>query len=202
MLDPKRHHNFERHKVTTIKCLKCNTVQPKSNTCQKCEVQFAKYYCGVCVFFDDKGIDKKIFHCDKCGICRVGPSERFFHCDKCGMCLNIAMKDNHMCKEQAYKEDCPVCLTDLHTSREVTQIMRCGHIIHCKCMMEYLRTNVACPLCKKSMVDPALFEASYDQQIAAMPMPEEYKHSKVVIICNDCSARTKVKWHIMGGKCG
>lgn len=115
--DPKKHHSFDRHKVTTITCLRCSTVQPHSKVCLNCKQDFALYYCGVCVFYDDKGEEKKIFHCDKCGICRVGGRESFFHCDRCDMCLNVVMRDNHLCKAAAFKQDCPVCLSDLQSSR-------------------------------------------------------------------------------------
>lgn len=70
--DYKMHHNFDRHKVTTVKCLTCQEVQPKSKTCIKCNKDFASYYCDVCAFYDNNAEQKGVFHCDKCGICRVG----------------------------------------------------------------------------------------------------------------------------------
>ena len=44
-----------------------NSKQVKKD-CEKCEVVFGNYFCGICRLFDDN--DKKQFHCDKCGICR------------------------------------------------------------------------------------------------------------------------------------
>lgn len=29
-------------------------------------------------------IEKEQYHCDACGICRIGGRENFFHCDRCG----------------------------------------------------------------------------------------------------------------------
>mmetsp|Transcript_88057 Transcript_88057/g.121455 ORF Transcript_88057/g.121455 Transcript_88057/m.121455 type:complete len:86 (-) Transcript_88057:44-301(-) len=46
-----------------------------------------------------------------------------------------------------------------------------------------------------------LYEASIDAQIAAMPMPQEYANVTMQIQCNDCQAKSTVKFHIMGGKC-
>ena len=51
------------------------------------------------------------------------------------------------------------------------------------------------------MIDPLLFEAHYDTQIAATPMPDEYKYHWMSVICNDCQHTSKVKFHVMGGKC-
>lgn len=96
--DPKLHHMFDRHAVTRIRCLRCKTEQPVARTCTKCGKDFAKYFCATCRFYDDKGDEKKVFHCDKCGICRVGGRENFFHCETCGACLALALKDNHTCK--------------------------------------------------------------------------------------------------------
>ena len=73
--------------------------------------------------------------------------------------------------------------------------------MHAKCFNTYLRTQIACPLCKKSLIDPKLFEANMDMQIASMPMPEDYKDTTMVVACNDCLFKSKVKFHIMGGKC-
>jgi hypothetical protein len=31
------------------------------------------------------------YHCDKCGMCRVGGASNFFHCDKCGGCFRTSV---------------------------------------------------------------------------------------------------------------
>jgi hypothetical protein len=38
--------------------------------------------CSSHVFWQTK---KQQYHCDACGICRIGGRENFFHCDRCGM---------------------------------------------------------------------------------------------------------------------
>ncbi|XLR23985.1 hypothetical protein S83_051885, partial [Arachis hypogaea] len=44
-------------------------------------------------------IEKQQFHCDDCGICRVGGQENYFHCEKCGSCYSVTLRDNHVCGE-------------------------------------------------------------------------------------------------------
>ena len=34
-----------------------------------------------------------------------------------------------------------------------------------------------------------------------MPMPTEYKDTKMIVMCNDCLERSKVPFHVLGGKC-
>lgn len=92
-------------------------------------------------------------------------------------------------------------MLEMHDSRVSVTFLRCGHPMHQNCYVEYAMTNIACPLCKKSMVDPKAYEAQMDEQINGMQMPEEYKDVKMLIMCNDCLQRSEVKFHIMGGKC-
>lgn len=139
-LDPKKNHQFERKAVTHVKCMRCQTEQPKCKTCTKCKEDFAKYFCGTCSLYDDLGDQKKIFHCEKCTICRVGGREQTYHCDTCECCLNIAMKDNHKCVNNRLKQDCPICLEELHDSRLSATFLRCGHSMHSKCYQGYVKT--------------------------------------------------------------
>ena len=32
-------------------------------------------------------------------------------------------------------------------------------------------------------------------------MPLEYRDTKMIVMCNDCHTKSKVKFHIVGGKC-
>jgi RING finger/CHY zinc finger protein 1 len=73
------------------------------------------------------------------------------------------MKDNHECKEGRFKMDCPICQTDMHNSVLSSTILKCGHAMHSKCAKEYINTNIACPICKKSIVDMEEYETYYDQ---------------------------------------
>ena len=53
------------------------------NKCIKCEIQFGEYHCNICNLW--MALDKKPFHCDHCGFCRVGGREGFRHCVDCSM---------------------------------------------------------------------------------------------------------------------
>ena len=59
-------------------------MQPPEEDCRGCGLNLGGFFCGPCRMYDDT--DKKQFHCDGCGICRVGGREKFTHCDKCSMC--------------------------------------------------------------------------------------------------------------------
>ena len=71
--DPKLKHKLNRFDVKEVICNECDTQQPISNQCQKCDIVFGKYFCNICNLFDDT--DKEQYHCVKCGFCRVGGSE-------------------------------------------------------------------------------------------------------------------------------
>ena len=99
------------------------------------------------------------------------------------------------------KQDCAVCMTSMQNSRVDISFMRCGHAMHLNCLKEYCKTSIACPFCRKSLCDPKLFESDMDNQLACMPMPEEYADKTMVVACHDCMFKSKVKFHILGGKC-
>lgn len=73
--------------------------------------------------------------------------------------------------------------------------------MHRTCFNTYVQSNIACPLCRKSIIDPLLFESHYDEQVLLMPMPEEYANKKMTVQCNDCLAKSNVNFHILPGKC-
>ncbi len=58
-----------------------------------------------------------------------------------------------------------------------------------------------CPICRKSIIDPLLIEATLDAEIEATKMPEEYKNLEIQVLCNDCNTKSTVKFHVVGAKC-
>jgi len=198
--DFKKKHELRRHAVQTIKCLKCSHEQKVSSQCEECGTVFGQYFCAVCKFFDND-TNKKIYHCDKCGICRIGVKEDYLHCDKCGGCW-LKIEEEHKCLENSLKHDCPVCLQDLFTSRDsAMKIPGCNHTIHQSCFRRLARHKLQCPLCCKSFVDMTEINKTMDEEIEATPMPDEYKDKKIMILCNDCSEKSEVNFHILGMKC-
>lgn len=113
---------MDRHAVKHVKCMLCNHTQPVKSSCENCKILFARYFCSICNLFDDTP-DKDIYHCEACGICRIGKRDEFVHCRTCSACMPV----NHKCTALGFRQNCPVCLEFLFTSREGAVILECGH---------------------------------------------------------------------------
>ncbi|MEW5311264.1 MAG: hypothetical protein WDW38_002995 [Sanguina aurantia] len=98
--DPKKRHVVDRKLVQEVVCASCHLRQPFGLACSSCSVAFGAYTCTICKFFDDD-LSKECFHCDECGICRVGGRDKFFHCATCNSCYAIALQQSHVCIENA-----------------------------------------------------------------------------------------------------
>jgi RING finger/CHY zinc finger protein 1 len=78
------------------------------------------------------------------------------------------------------KQDCPVCMYDMFSSRDTAAFLKCGHAMHNKCFKQYIKSNnTTCPFCSKSFIDDAEYSKVVEEAIASTPMPEEYKDKKV-----------------------
>ncbi|KYQ93261.1 hypothetical protein DLAC_05917 [Tieghemostelium lacteum] len=198
--DEIKQHNIDRFKTQEVQCMKCFMIQPVSNKCFKCQCEFARYHCPVCKFYDDTP-DKAIYHCDKCGICRVGNVDKFQHCDRCRMCIDKKTFEKHVCTQDKYSDNCPICLEDLFSSRDPVTTMQCGHPIHVECQKQYIKQqHYNCPICKKSIV--AIDWKATERQIKNFIMPPRYSQSTCSILCNDCQFQTEdIPFHFMGHKC-
>jgi hypothetical protein len=62
-------------------CMLCGHAQPAAQYCKQCGELAAQYYCAACKLWDNDA-SKSIYHCNDCGICRVGKGigKDFFHC--------------------------------------------------------------------------------------------------------------------------
>jgi RING finger/CHY zinc finger protein 1 len=193
-------HEINRFEVKEIVCSKCNHQQEVSNQCTNCGIEFAKYFCKTCNFFDDRA-EKGYYHCDKCGICRVGENRKFVHCDICNSC--VIDDKGHICRKDAFRTPCPVCLEDLFISTRGSYILACGHPIHIDCLNECIKNNKRnCSLCRKSIYsaeDLQKINQYIDAQIMLFPFSEEISYN---IKCNDCSFNGEAKFHPYGMKCG
>lgn len=200
-VDQKHRHDIPRHQVRQVICSLCGTEQEVQQVCINCGVCMGKYFCETCKLFDDD-ISKMQYHCNGCGICRIGGRENFFHCFKCGCCYSILLKNSHPCVEGAMHHDCPVCFEFLFESRSDITVMPCGHTIHMNCLKEMREHyQYACPLCLKSVCDMSKVWEKYDMEIAATPMPEPYQSKLVWILCNDCGKTSEVSFHLVAQKC-
>ncbi|XP_009886493.1 PREDICTED: RING finger and CHY zinc finger domain-containing protein 1 [Charadrius vociferus] len=171
---------------------------PAQQRCEGCDNLFGEYYCDICHLFDR---DKKQYHCGECGICRIGPKEDFFHCSKCNLCLSLSLRGKHKCIENVSRQDCPICLEDIHTSRVGAHVLPCGHLLHRTCYEDMLKEGYRCPLCMHSALDMTRYWRQLDDEVAQTPMPTEYQNMMVEILCNDCNARSTVPFHLLGMKC-
>ncbi len=138
-------------------------MQKPGDKCIKCEIVFAKYFCSVCNFYDNNANPNDIYHCEKCGFCRRGERSKTFHCDTCKCCMLLKMKNNHKCMEDKFKVDCPICLENLWNTTSEIANLQCGHAMHQKCLLDYVKQKkISCPLCKKSIVNPRVIEKQMD----------------------------------------
>jgi len=193
-------HEINRFEVNVIKCNFCNKEQDVSNKCINCNNIFGEYFCSICRFYDSNE-NKKYFHCNQCGICRVGEKDKIFHCDECNICYSIELKDNHTCKKELFMTDCCICLNDLFSSRDSCVVLQCSHVIHNKCANEWLKKNISCPLCRKSMLDnqsKKKYIEYLDELIKNNPIENSIK---IKILCNDCSSENEIDFHPFGQKC-
>ena len=87
-------HPLIRKETKNMLCMLCGHAQPAGLECMECSERAAWYYCEVCKLWDDD-TEKSIYHCDECGICRVGKGlgKDFYHCkvgffDSCHMTIS------------------------------------------------------------------------------------------------------------------
>lgn len=195
-------HHLNRPKTENMLCMLCGHAQPASQFCIKCEEQSSQYYCNICKLWDND-TSKSIYHCNDCGICRIGQGlgKDFFHCKTCCVCLPISIENTHRCIERSTQCDCPICGDYMFTSPETVVFMRCGHSIHQKCLSEYSKNSYRCPICSKTITNMESTFRNLDRTIQGQPMPAEFNDTKALIYCNDCGAKSVVKYHWLGLKC-
>lgn len=195
-------HTIVRSLTSTMMCMHCSFVQPAAQKCVNCSACVAKYYCDVCKLWDSDPT-KNIYHCNDCGICRIGQGlgKDYFHCKKCNVCMAISLQGNHKCIERNLESDCPICGEYMFTSTTTVIFMPCGHCIHYKCHQEYIKTNYQCPTCFKSLANMSDYFNRIDEMLAAHEMPAEYKNWVSFVLCNDCERKSEAKYHFLYHKC-
>ncbi|XP_047446813.1 RING finger and CHY zinc finger domain-containing protein 1 isoform X2 [Mugil cephalus] len=145
-------------------------------------------------------VEYAVFKCFD--LARIGPRENYFHCEKCNLCLARDLRGNHKCVENVSRQNCPVCMEDIHTSRIGAHVLPCGHLLHKTCFGDMVRTGAyRCPLCMHSAWDMKDHWEQMDEEIVLSPMPAEYQGATVKVICNDCQAHCTVPFHVLGMKC-
>ncbi|KAA8652242.1 CHY zinc finger protein [Aspergillus tanneri] len=77
-------HQLNRPQTENMLCMLCGHAQSAAQFCRKCGELTAQYYCNTCKLWDNDS-SKSIYHCNDCGICRIGQGlgKDFFHCKTC-----------------------------------------------------------------------------------------------------------------------
>ena len=117
-------HTLQRSKTKYMLCMLCRTPQKAAADCKQCGQRMARYYCDKCKLWDDEPT-KSIYHCDECGICRIGEGlgKDYYHCQKCGVCISISLQYSHRCIERNLDCDCPICGEYLFSSTKTVVFM-------------------------------------------------------------------------------
>ena len=184
------YHKIDRNKVKKMKCKFCYCIQPINKVCinPECLKKEHRYTCLKCSLWSHK-LDN-IFHCNKCGICRIGNKEIYKHCNKCNLCWKKNSFDTHNCKFDQSENDCAICLSSLSDNFDNPHILNCGHGFHSNCISEYIKTNYKCPICKTSIGDQSNHWAAIDLLLENHVVPEEYINWSVNINCCDCHTKS------------
>lgn len=195
-------HTINRFNTKRVKCMLCGTEQDIGKTCIHCKVQFARYYCHECKFFDDTP-GKEIYHCDKCSICRVGSGfeKGTYHCDDCDACVSKDHKKNQQCLKNSLDADCPICMQYLFTSTKPVVFMRCGHTMHSHCFDAYVTENYRCPLCQKALTNMNPYYAMLDEAIKNGSPSSKHQHTMAEVLCHDCEKRSQTPYHEQHRRC-
>ncbi|KAF2210421.1 hypothetical protein CERZMDRAFT_15489, partial [Cercospora zeae-maydis SCOH1-5] len=198
-------HALNRHKTQNMLCMLCQTPQPAAHECANCGNYAAWYFCPKCKLWDND-TNKRIYHCDDCGICRVGEGlgKDFVHCKRCNVCISISTSAAHPCIERATEGNCPLCLNRMFEAKVPVVSLPCGHYMHGDCYKDLMAVTYKCPVCSKSAVNMELqwrkTSAAYQTDGQAHAAPPRRPRT-VWIGCNDCGARTWSPFHWLGLKC-
>lgn len=195
-------HILDRKATKNMLCMLCGCAQKAGEYCVECKERTAWHYCDVCKLWDNDST-KNIYHCNDCGICRrgLGIGKDFFHCKTCGTCMSMSVEHSHKCIERVSDCDCPICGEYMFTSPTPVVFMLCGHGIHKTCYNEHLKSSYKCPICSKSTVNMETHFRNLDRAIVSQPMPPNFRNTKAMVSCNDCCAKSAVKYHWLGLKC-
>ncbi|EPE08761.1 ring finger and chy zinc finger domain-containing protein [Ophiostoma piceae UAMH 11346] len=195
-------HALPRRDTKNMLCMLCGHAQRVGDVCAKCGESAARYYCNICKLWNDDP-DTSIYHCVDCGICRVGEGlgKDFVHCKNCGSCIAINQEESHRCREGVMDCDCPICGEYIFTSHKKVVTMKCGHMIHDDCRAEYIKQSYKCPICNKSVENMESMFRRLDKHLQEQPMPDEYRNTRAIILCNDCEAKTSTDYHWGGLRC-
>ena len=206
-------HKWERRNTTRMRCNYCNLIQPVHSHCQNEHCKewntLNHYYCETCLLWEENE-EKKIYHCEGCGICRMGEAINYKHCFGCKLCLTKSIFESHTCLSNVSENYCSICKdtsSDLRTSTISVTTLPCGHLLHHTCFEKLVNNKnlfpPSCPICRKSLLTESMDDLRefLQQQMVLQPMPMQYSNFAAEILCNDCVAKSLVKFHFLGAIC-
>jgi RING finger and CHY zinc finger domain-containing protein 1 len=191
-------HTLDKIHISLMMCQHCKTEQPLGYTCANCGLLLASYHCTICNHLDYRNV----FHCELCGVCRLGRKDDYSHCDTCNIC--VTKNATHCCFEFNSGE-CPCCNESIPQSRTEVISLPCGHVIHKACRQEMVRACMyKCPLCAKSILKNMTNiwdQVEFSRNIQTMPYPENTW--TVDISCIDCDGHKtfSIPYHFVGHMC-
>lgn len=115
--------------------------------------------------------------------------------------MSMSVETSHKCIERVSDCDCPICGEYMFSSPRPVVFMLCGHSIHHTCYYEHMKSSYKCPICSKSTVNMETQFRNLDRAIDSQPMPPQFQDTKAMVSCNDCYAKSAVKYHWLGLKC-
>ncbi|KAI4289618.1 MAG: hypothetical protein L6R35_001112 [Caloplaca aegaea] len=166
---------------------------------------------------DESGEESKPLGCPhyrrniklQCSACSRWHTCRFCHDEVEDHSLNrretksmLCIRETHRCIERSTDCDCPICGEYMFTSPQTVVFMGCGHSIHHRCYYEHMKRSYRCPICSRSIVNMEMQFRQLEHAIESQPMPTEFRDTKASVYCNDCNAKSSVKYHWLGLKCG
>ncbi|RDL39030.1 uncharacterized protein BP5553_03370 [Venustampulla echinocandica] len=167
----------------------------KRNVKLQCTTCDRWYTCRMCHDeTEDHVLNRKATKNMLCMLC--GYAQR-----TCGVCMSMSVEHSHKCIERVSDCDCPICEEYMFTSPHPVVFMLCGHSIHKSCYEAHMKTSYKCPICSKSTVNMETQFRNLDRAIDSQPMPPQFQDTTAMVSCNDCYAKSAVKYHWLGLKC-
>ncbi|KAL0236641.1 hypothetical protein PCE1_000039 [Barthelona sp. PCE] len=198
--DSSEDHKIDRRRVKEIICMRCSTIQEPHGTCKECGLVMGEYYCDKCRLWSNRDFDDyPIYHCDDCGVCRIGRGLGIDakHDHKNGLCIMLSDVVQSASVIELFKTRCCICYESLfekNTENGPLHGLPCGHVLHHACflkLIEHQQQN--CPLCRKSIIPPELAAQTWsnvDKMLIDVRVEEPYRHILTIIKCNDCDKQT------------
>ena len=111
-------HSLNRRATKHMLCMLCGCAQPASEECRDCGERGAWYYCNVCKLWDDDP-ERSIYHCNDCGICRVGQGlgKDFYHCKV----ILLNERYSNFCTDTGYRRAVCACRYPFETRIDVSK---------------------------------------------------------------------------------